>query len=45
MLNKGAAVAEVARSFAITETTWYLWKNTYYPGTELTLVYSVKGGS
>ncbi len=29
MLNKGATVAEVARSFAITETTWYRWKNTY----------------
>ena len=29
MLNKGATVAEVARSFGITETTWYRWKNTY----------------
>ncbi len=29
MLNKGASVAEVARSFGITETTWYRWKNTY----------------
>ena len=29
MLNKGATVAEVAGSFAITETTWYRWKNTY----------------
>ena len=29
MLNKGASVAEVARSFGITETTWYCWKNTY----------------
>ena len=29
MLNKGATVAEVARSFAITETTWYRWKNNY----------------
>ncbi len=29
MLNKGATVAEVARSFGITETTWYRWKNTH----------------
>ena len=29
MLNKGENVAEVPRSFAITETTWYQWKNTY----------------
>ena len=29
MLNKGATVAEVARSFGITATTWYRWKNTY----------------
>ena len=29
MLNKGATVAEIARSFGITETTWYRWKNTY----------------
>ncbi len=29
MLDKGATVAEVARSFGITETTWYRWKNTY----------------
>ena len=29
MLNKGATVAEVARSFGITETTWYRRKNTY----------------
>ena len=29
MLNKGATVSEVARSFGITETTWYRWKNTY----------------
>ena len=29
MLNKGASVAEVARSFGITETTWYRWKNAY----------------
>ena len=29
MLNKGCTVAEVARSFGITETTWYRWKNTY----------------
>ena len=29
MLNRGATVSEVARSFGITETTWYRWKNTY----------------
>jgi transposase-like protein len=29
VLNKGATVSEVARSFGITETTWYRWKNTY----------------
>jgi len=29
MLNEGAAVAEVARAFGITETTWYRWKQTY----------------
>ena len=29
ILNKGATVAEVARSFGITETTWYRWKNSY----------------
>ena len=29
MLNKGATVSEVARSFGITETTWNRWKNTY----------------
>ena len=29
MLNKGATVPEVARSFGITETTWNRWKNTY----------------
>jgi len=29
MLNKGATVAEVARAFGITETTWYRWKQTY----------------
>lgn len=29
LLNEGATVAEVARSFAITETTWYRWKNQY----------------
>ena len=44
MLNKGAAVAEVARPFALTETTRYRWKNAYYPGTEL-VIYSVKSGT
>lgn len=29
MLNEGKTVAEVARSFGITETTWYRWKSTY----------------
>ena len=29
MLNEGKAVAEVARHFGITETTWYRWKSTY----------------
>ncbi len=29
MLNEGASVAEVARSLAVTETTWHRWKNTY----------------
>ncbi len=29
MLNEGKTIAEVARSFGITETTWYRWKNTY----------------
>ena len=29
LLNEGAPVAEVARSFGITETTWYRWKNQY----------------
>jgi putative transposase len=29
MLNEGAAIAEVARHFGITETTWHRWKNTY----------------
>jgi len=29
MLNGGKTVAEVARSFGITETTWHRWKNTY----------------
>ncbi len=29
LLNEGATVAEVARSFGITETTWYRWKNQY----------------
>ena len=28
-LNEGATVAEVTRSFGITETTWYRWKNQY----------------
>ena len=27
--NEGATVAEVARQLAITETTWYRWKNRY----------------
>ena len=29
MLNEGKTIAEVARSFGITETTWHRWKNTY----------------
>ncbi len=29
LLNEGATVAEVARSFGITETTWHRWKNQY----------------
>ena len=29
LLNEGATVAEVARSFGITETTWYRRKNQY----------------
>ena len=29
MLNEGKTIAEVARSFGITETTWYRWKSTY----------------
>jgi len=29
MCNRGATVAEVTRSLAITEATWYRWKNTY----------------
>ena len=29
MLNEGKTVAEVARHFGITETTWYRWKSTY----------------
>lgn len=29
MLSEGKTVAEVARSFGITETTWYRWKHTY----------------
>ncbi len=29
LLNEGATVGEVARQFAITETTWYRWKNQY----------------
>ena len=29
LLNEGATVAEVARSFSITEATWYRWKNQY----------------
>ena len=29
LLSEGATVAEVARKFAITETTWYRWKNQY----------------
>ncbi|SHF07835.1 Transposase [Ferrithrix thermotolerans DSM 19514] len=29
MLNEGATVAEIARNFAVTETTWYRWKNQY----------------
>ena len=29
LANEGATVAEVARSFGITETTWYRWKNQY----------------
>ncbi len=28
MLNEGKTVAEVARHFVITETTWYRWKST-----------------
>ena len=27
LLNEGATVAEVARQFGITETTWHRWKN------------------
>ena len=29
LLNEGATVAEVARQFGITETTWHRWKNQY----------------
>ncbi len=29
MLNERKTVAEVARSFTITEITWHRWKNTY----------------
>jgi len=29
MLKEGKTIAEVARSFGITETTWHRWKNTY----------------
>ena len=29
MLNEGATVSEVARSFGVTETTWHLGKSTY----------------
>ena len=29
MSNEGKTIAEVARSFGITETTWYRWKSTY----------------
>ena len=29
LLNEGATVAEVARQFAITETTWHRWKTQY----------------
>ena len=29
LLNEGATIAEVARSFGITETTWHRWKNQY----------------
>ncbi len=29
MLNEGKTVAEVARAFGISETTWHRWKNTY----------------
>ncbi|CAG4912117.1 unnamed protein product, partial [Acidithrix sp. C25] len=29
MLNDGATISEVARSFGVTETTWYRWKSTY----------------
>ena len=29
LLNEGATVAEVARNFGITETTWHRWKNQY----------------
>ena len=29
MLNQGSTVAEVARSFGVSEATWYRWKNTY----------------
>lgn len=28
-LNQGASIAEVARSLAITEQTWYRWRNQY----------------
>jgi putative transposase len=29
LLTKGATLAEAARAFGITETTWYRWKQTY----------------
>ena len=29
LLNEGSTVAEVARQFGVTETTWHRWKNTY----------------
>ncbi len=29
LLNEGATVAEVARGFGITTTTWWRWKNQY----------------
>ncbi len=29
ILNEGATVSEVARSFGVTETTWHLGKSTY----------------